>query len=226
PERREVHRAHRALVNVDRGISAPFRIPGPRWHVGDRDLQRQARVRLLESILEVPWSGSHSAASVFEYAHLSIPDMFPERFYLYLGFCAASQNDSDDAPSVPGPHCQWATIRSPAAAGLEYIHSCVEDHVRDWTDTTERFVLWMEMLEVVLCFTPCPLDPPGTLIVCLEFTKAPRPFSSAEAATQMSDYLEGLSIHDRLRCMRKMVGLFTINFNIIHLNLLLTFRYP
>ena len=195
PEWKSIYLAHHhppvppTRAFIDRGISAPFRIP--QWHI--RDLQRQARVRLLEVEhfgLEVPWSGSHSAAFIFEYAHPSIPDMFPERFYLYLGLCAASQNDSDDAPSDPGPH--WATIRSPAPAGLEHIHSCAEDHVRDWTDTTKRFVLWMGMFEVVLRFTPCPLNPTGTLIVNVEFTKAP--FSSAEAATQLSDYLEAFAL--------------------------------
>ncbi|KAI1787279.1 HET-domain-containing protein [Ganoderma leucocontextum] len=197
PEWKSVYLAHHhppvppARALIDRGIAAPFRIP--RWHI--RDLQRQSRVRLLEVEhfgLEVPWSGSHSAAFIFEYAHPSIPDMFPERFHVYLGLCAASQNhrDSGDAPSIHGPH--WATIRSPAPAGLEHIHSCAEDHIRDWADATKRFVLWMGMFEVVLRFTPCPLNPSGTLIVNVEFTKAP--FSSAEAATQLSDYLEALAL--------------------------------
>ncbi|PIL29023.1 hypothetical protein GSI_09071 [Ganoderma sinense ZZ0214-1] len=195
PEWKSIYLAHyhppvpptRALI--DRGISAPFRVP--RWHI--RNLQWHSKVRLLEVEhfgLEVPWSGSHSAAFIFEYAHPSIPDMFPDRFYLYLGLCAASQVHSDDTPSVPGPH--WATMRSPAPAGLEHIHSCAEDHVRDWADGTKRFILWMGMFEVVLRFTPCPLNPSGTLIVNVEFTKAP--FSSAEAATQLSDYLEALAL--------------------------------
>ena len=50
----------------------------------------------------------------------------------------------------------------------------------------------MGMFEVVLRFTPCPLNPTGTLIVNVEFTKAP--FSSAEAATQLSDYLEAFAL--------------------------------
>ena len=195
PEWKSIYLAHhhppvpptRALV--DRGIAAPFRIP--RWHI--RELQQRSNVRLLEVEhfgLEVPWSGSHSAAFIFEYAHPRIPDMFPDPFYLYLGRCAALQIHSGDVPSIPGPH--WATIRSPAPQGLEHIHSCTEDHVCDWADTTKRFVLWNGLFEVVLRFTPCPLNPSGTLIVNVEFTKDP--FSSAEAATQLNEYLEALAL--------------------------------
>ncbi len=155
-------------------LDAPFRFPDARI--------RQFLFQSRSTRFEVRGGGGHSPWM----ADSNLPTQYVFANYSSSRFIIVVVVGHCQQERSPGKQCRpegiWATVSARYSVGrvwedldaeiskllTDTLHDCSQDHVLQWPDLRKRFKVYRHghsTVAVTLSFTPCPLNPKGTLVL-------------------------------------------------------------
>ena len=150
----------------------------------------RVEVRNAQAARESPGGGGLPTTYIFMHADPALFSILSFAVIIRVGQCRCPGGDCRSGTRSAGSAPIWATVDSvsrPVHGAEEEFgrlssnpgHDCLEDHVSQWTGLQKRFYIGLQVASVdgprehravvSLSFTPCPINPGGTLLLDASF---------------------------------------------------------